>query len=110
MNFLNKALAVALLTNDVNARTPWTTTTKTYPSGTSFTMRYFSYVDEEQADLGAIFAPTLEVTFSEAEAPTDDSVVRLCLSYRFTVSDAGTATDSSPVESVCFYTLTNWAT
>ena len=75
---------------------------------TVFEMRYYSFVDENAAELGAIFAPTIQVTFAESEKPADDSVVRLCLSYRFAETTAGVATDASAVESVCFFTATSW--
>ena len=43
-------------------------------------MRYYTYVPEEDAGEGAVFAPTIEVNF--AEPINEDDVVRLCLSYR----------------------------
>ena len=108
MNNLFKSLTIALLTNSVEARTKWnidSPITRTYKDSAdkemaTFNMRFYSYVDEEQADLGAIFAPTIEVKFAEEYAPKDTDVVRLCLSYRLTKD----ATDSTVVEAVCFIT------
>ena len=75
-------------------------------------MRWYSYVPEEDAEEGAVFAPTIELNL--AEKPADDSVVRLCLSYRASVTlgtDGVTenkSTDQSDLEVMCAYTATSW--
>ena len=74
-------------------------------------MRWYSYVPEEDAEEGAVFAPTIELNF--AEKIPDDSVVRICLSYRasVTLGTDGTenkSTDQSDLEVMCAYTATNW--
>ena len=75
-------------------------------------MRWFSYVPEEDAGEGAVFAPTIEVNFAEALKDTD--VVRMCLSYRpaSTKKADGTevaSTNESALEVMCAYTKTSWA-
>ena len=83
MNF-NRNIALGLLLSSAHARSDWQTLTKTYDNGDVFTMRYYSYVPEDDPDVGAVFAPTLEINFKEAIKETD--VVRLCLSYRHTLN------------------------
>ena len=74
-------------------------------------MRWYSYVPEENAEEGAVFAPTIEINFKDDVA--DDSVVRLCLSYRPAVTlgtngETNTANDGSDLEVMCAYTETSW--
>ena len=74
-------------------------------------MRWYSYVPEEDAEEGAVFAPTIEMNFKEALKETD--VVRICLAYRASLEkdsadDLVASTNASDLEVMCAYTKKSW--
>jgi len=96
--------------NQTSARTKWQQISKDY-GGDKFEMRWYSYVPEEDAGEGAIFAPTLEINFKDPVP--DDSVVRLCLSYRGAITLAPDGSENvsdnqSDLEVMCVYTKTSF--
>jgi hypothetical protein len=111
MKNLYTGTVIALFLNSADARTKWQEIEKDY-NGDKFAMRWYSYVPEEDAEEGAIFAPTIELNFKDSV--DDNAAVRLCLSYRaaetldpdgVTVNVSG---DQSDLEIMCAYTKTTW--